>query len=232
MQKLQRENWTLGEKRSDCAIWQPVPGVTRAVHVLNESRWASVLRAGCRRSPLPRQRATGGLLFAERIQQTYLQRSTHPLRVCHRLSGGCPAASPSRPAPLPPAPAAGFQPRNPWQPSPHHCSPTGETQTQTQSCLQKNSNRALGLCFKERTRWIKNVPRTTRMALLYFHKEVSPNCTLTVFSRTNLFPPNADSRGSPSVCVCRGGGGLLCGSVCTSRACADGIIVYFFNFQR
>lgn len=45
------------------------------------------------------------------------------------------------------------------------------------------------------------------MALLYFHKEVSPNCTLTVFSRTNLFPPKADSRGSPGVCVCAGGRG-------------------------
>lgn len=150
-------------------------------------------------------------------------------------SGRSPGTAPSlQPEPLPPALTAGFQPRNPRQPESHHCSPTGETQTQTQSCLWKNSNRLLRLCFKERTRWIKNVPRTTRMALLYFHKEVSPNCTLTVFSRTNLFPPKADSRRSPRVCVCRGKGRgeLLCGTVCTSRACADGIIVYFFNFQR
>ena len=84
-----------------------------------------MLRAGCRRSLLSRQRATGGSLFAERIQQTYSQRSTNTLSICHRLSGGCPAPSPSRsrprrgspqPVPLSPAPAAGFQPRNPWQP--------------------------------------------------------------------------------------------------------------------
>lgn len=76
MQKLQKEIWTLGEKRSNCAIWQPVPGVMHAVHVLNESRWASVLRAGCRCSLLSRQRAILQSLFAERIQQTHLQQST------------------------------------------------------------------------------------------------------------------------------------------------------------
>lgn len=57
-------------------------------------------------------------------------------------------------APLPPAVAARFQPRNPWQPVSHRGSLTGETQTQTQCCLWKTGNSALRLCFKERTHWI------------------------------------------------------------------------------
>lgn len=243
MQELQKQNGALGEKRSNCAIWQPVRGVMRAVHALNESRCASVPAAaaplslakeGLDHSSLPR--GLNKSIYSGPLIGSAFAITSPVAALLPHPTGPSPGAAPApQPVPLSPALTAGFQPRNPWQPESHHCSPTGETQTQTQSCLWKNSNRLLRLCFRERTSWIKNVPRTTGMALLYFHKEVSPNCTLTVFSRTNLFPPSADSRRSPSVCVCAGGGGggeLLCGTVCTSRACADGIIVYFFNFQR
>lgn len=177
MQKLQKENWTLEEKTPNCAIWQPVPRVLRAVRALDEPRWVSVLRAACRRSLLSRQRATGGSLFAERIQQNYLQRSDSTVNVCVCLSGGCPAPAPSRPqphhgspqpVPLSPAPTAGFQPRNPRQPASHHSSPAGETRTQTQSCLWKNSNCALRLCFKERTRRVKKRAKNNQDGIALF----------------------------------------------------------------
>lgn len=155
MQKLQKEIWTLGEKRSNCAIWQPVPGVMRAVHVLNESRWASVLRAGCRCSLLSRQRAILQSLFAERIQQTHLQQSTDNAQrlpsflrqLPHSLSQPAPA-----PARLPvagsssPGPGSRISATQPVATStPSPLSDRRNTDTNTKLPLEKQQLRAQAL---------------------------------------------------------------------------------------
>lgn len=172
-----------------------------------------MLRAGCGCSLLSRQRAALGWLSASMGWQSYcsgpaLMHFWQCPRYLSPPGPGCVRIS------LPQVVAAAVRPRNPWQPASQPRSPTGAAQAQAQSCLLENSNCALGLCFHEGMGWIHNVPRATGMALLYFHKEVSPNCTRAVFLQRNLFPPKADSHGSPCVCVCV----CLCLCVCAGGA--------------
>lgn len=235
MQKLQKENWTLREKSPNCAIWQPVPGVLCAVRALNEPRWVSVLLAGCRCSLLTQQTAMGGSLFAERIQQNYLQWSNSTVNVCHCLFGGCPVPVPNHTM----APRSQFpfpQPRQPdfshtvrGNPHPITALQQEKHRRKHKAAFRKTAIAHSGFALKKEHAELKNVPRTTRMALLYFHKEVSPNCTLTVFFRTNLFPPNADSHRSLSVCVCWGddGGAALWHCLYVSCLCWWNYCLFF-----